>query len=109
MNINDVKYLYARARAERDAGNYLEAARMYWAAQRDAARCSSARRVIYWDLAHTGACLAAARVLAESSDHAERSEAGRIRSESAASYRAGLPRLTEAEVERARVNGWYSL
>lgn len=82
MNIVTATNQLNKAHELKNAGRDFEAARAYLAAQQFAMNCRSAKRDDIAFYAHTGAVLAAARVLENSADHAERSEAGRIKAES---------------------------
>lgn len=82
MNIITATAQYNKARELKNAGHDFEAARAYLVAQQFAVKCRSAKRDDLAFAAHAGAVIAAARVLETSTDHAERSEAGRIKAES---------------------------
>jgi len=82
MNIINATNLNNKAREFRNAGNLIEAARLYLAAQRTAIQCRSAKREDLAFSAHCGAVLTADRILKTSLDNNERSEAGRIKAES---------------------------
>lgn len=82
MNIITATAKFEEAKTQAAAGKHIEAARSFLTAQTWAARCRSAKRIDLAFYAHTGASVQASKVLEISTDHAERSEAGRIRSES---------------------------
>ncbi len=82
MNIRSATDMYNKAKAEAAAGNHLQAADFFLTAQKWAGQCRSAKRIDLAFYAHTGASVQATKALEISADHAERSEAGRIRAES---------------------------
>lgn len=82
MNIITATAKFNQAKAQAAAGNHIEAARSFLTAQQWAGRCRSARRIDLAFYAHTGAGVQATKVLDTSTDHAQRSEAGRVRAES---------------------------
>lgn len=82
MNIITATAKYNEAKAQAAAGKHIESARSLLTAQDWAAKCRSAKRFDLAFYAHTGASVQATKVLETSTDHAERSEAGRIRTES---------------------------
>lgn len=75
MNIRDAIDTYNKARGSRG----ISRARLALAAQHMAAQCRSRRKDDLMFHSHALAVGAAATVLKESADHAQRSEAGRIR------------------------------
>lgn len=87
MNITTATAQFNKARELKTNGNDFEAARAFLAAQRFAMHCRSAKRQNIIDWAHAGATLSAHRVLKNSTSPAERSEAGRIISESGHLFR----------------------
>lgn len=90
MNINIATEKFNQAKAQAAAGNHIEAARSFLTAQTWATHCRSAKRSDLNFYAHTGASVQATKVLEISTDHAERSEAGRIRAESSFLFQKGL-------------------
>ncbi len=82
MNITIATEQLNKANELKKSGRDFEAASAYLAAQRFAMNCRSAKRDDIAFYAHTGAVMAAASVLENSTDHVERSEAGRIKAES---------------------------
>ena len=82
MNIIIATEQFNKARELKNSGHEFEAARAFLTAQRFAMNCRSIKRQSIIDWAHTGATLSAHRVLENSTDQRERSEAGRIISES---------------------------
>ena len=82
MNITIATEKYEQAKAQAAAGNHFEAARSFLTAQDWAGKCRSAKRIDLAFYAHTGATVQATKVLETSTDHGQRSEAGRIRAES---------------------------
>lgn len=90
MNIKTATEKYNQAKAQAAAGNHIAAARSFLTAQTWAGHCRSAKRVDLAFYAHTGASVQASKVLEISADHAQRSEAGRIRAESAFLFQRGL-------------------
>lgn len=82
MNISTATAKFNEAKAQAASGNHLEAARNFLTAQTWAGHCRSAKRIDLAFYAHTGAGVQASKILETSTDHAERSEAGRIRAES---------------------------
>lgn len=82
MNIVTATDKYNQAKAQAATGHHLEAARSFLTAQNWAGKCRSAKRFDLAFYAHTGASLQATKVLETSANHADRSEAGRIRAES---------------------------
>lgn len=83
MNIITATEMFNTAKACAAVGEHLKAARQFLIAQQWAGACRSAKRVDLVFYAHTGASLQASKVLESSTNHADRSEAGRIRTESA--------------------------
>lgn len=90
MNIVIATEKFEQAKAQAAAGNHLEAARSFLTAQDWARKCHSAKRIDLTFYAHTGASVQATKVLESSTDHAQRSEAGRIRAESLFLFNRGL-------------------
>lgn len=90
MNIITARATWNKARTAAKAGDHLEAARLFFWAQREARQCRAAARREIFDYAHAGACMQAAKILETSTDHAQRSEAGRIKAESTHLYNKGL-------------------
>lgn len=90
MNIITATNTYNTAKASAAAGNHFEAAQLFLAAQRQAMICRSAQRQFIFDYAHAGSSLQAIKVLETSEDQAARSEAGRIRAESAFLFQRGI-------------------
>ena len=82
MNIIIATEQFNKARELKKSGNEFAAARAFLAAQKFAMKCRSSKRQHVIDWSHTGATLSAHRVLENSTDQRERSEAGRIISES---------------------------
>lgn len=82
MNIITATAKYNEAKSKAASGNHIEAARSFLTAQTWATHCRSAKRIDLAFYSHTGASVQASKVLEISADHAERSEAGRIRAES---------------------------
>ena len=82
MNITIATEQFNKARELKNSGKEFEAASAFLAAQKFAMKCRSSKRQHLIDWSHTGATLAANRVLENSVDQRERSEAGRIISES---------------------------
>lgn len=82
MNIVTATEKYNEAKAQAAEGNHLAAARSFLVAQQWAGHCRSAKRIDLAFYAHTGASLQSTKVLETSTNHADRSEAGRIRAES---------------------------
>ena len=87
MNIMTATAQFNKARELKKSGNEFAAARAFLTAQQFAMKCRSARRQHVIDWSHTGATLSANRVLENSTDQRERSEAGRIISESGYIFR----------------------
>lgn len=82
MNIITATNMNNKAREFRNAGNLIDAARLYLAAQRSAIQCRSGKREDLAFSSHCGAVLTADRILKTSLDNNERAEAGRIKAES---------------------------
>ena len=87
MNITTATAQFNKAREIKRSGNDFEAARAFLAAQRFAMRCRSAKRQDIIEWAHVGSTICAHRVLENSSSQSERSECGRIISESGYLFR----------------------
>jgi hypothetical protein len=90
MNIITATEKYNQAKQQAAAGQHLEAARSFLTAQDWARKCRSAKRADLAFYAHTGASIQASKVLEISTDHSDRSEAGRIRAESMFLFQKGL-------------------
>ena len=84
MNIVTIKNEYDRAQKLRAQGDKINAARLFLAVQQWAANASPSRmRAFIFDYAHAAACNVAISILKDdSSSHADRSEAGRIKAAS---------------------------
>lgn len=82
MNIVIATAKFNEAKAQAASGNHIEAARSFLTTQDWAGKCHSAKRIDLAFYAHTGASVQASKVLETSTNHVERSEAGRIRAES---------------------------
>lgn len=90
MNIITATAKFDEAKTQAAAGNHIEAARSFLTAQTWAGHCRSAKRIDLAFYAHTGASVQATKVLETSTDHAQRSEAGRIRAESMFIFNRGI-------------------
>ena len=77
-NIKTVSAQFEKARAARSTGDMLSAARLFLGCVFMAKRCRAASKYDLMMHAHTGAVMAAHKIIKTSSDNAERSEAGRI-------------------------------
>lgn len=90
MNIITATAEFNKAKNQAAAGLHMEAARSFLTAQKWASQCRSAKRFDLFFYAHTGASVQASKALEISTDHGERSEAGRIRAESKFMFTKGL-------------------
>lgn len=90
MNILTATAKFNQAKQQAAAGQHLEAARSFLTAQQWAGSCRSSKRIDLAFYAHTGASVQASKVLEVSDNHAERSEAGRIRAESSFRFQKGV-------------------
>lgn len=90
MNITIATEMYEKAKQQAASGQHLPAARSFLTAQDWARKCRSIKRVDLAFYAHTGASVQASKVLEISADHADRSEAGRIRAESMFLFQKGV-------------------
>lgn len=90
MNITTATEMYEKAKQQAAAGQHLQAARSFLTAQGWARQCRSVKSVDLAFYAHTGASVQASKVLEASTDHADRSEAGRIRAESLYLFQKGM-------------------
>lgn len=84
MNIKAVENDLRRALQFASAGKFLQAARLFVAVMRWAPQCRAERKHLVGFAATHGLSLALTRLYAESTDPAERSEAGRIKAEARA-------------------------
>ncbi len=87
MNFTAATNLMGKARELLDAGNLIEAARLFLDAQKGALQRRSVKREDLAFSAHSNAVATANRILGSSKDEAERAEAAIIKTESTYKFR----------------------